>query len=310
MIYDYQRPIYQKLLRAFWSHQRSLGIKLEVKPRPHRLIIGPTGSGKTHLAVAVAKELNWDYMIVNASAWVLLGARGEPTWHSVRDWLAESHPRRPRVLIMDEIDKTGGTQDWCRMLVAELYGLIDGRVIEKAESTPAIEERLGRLMVIGCGAFQGCFDKKPDMGFGSKAVEAPAQEELHKHLPRELVNRFHQEILALPELTPADYRSMANQAIASLPEDDQPHAWAICDREIQRGIDGKIGARFPEALVSAVFDEITAHETPTPWRISVPLTKQEPIEEELPDIEETGPPEDFADFEMDDLWNIPIPGAT
>lgn len=285
MIYDYQQATYDKLLRACWSHQRSLGVELEIKTRPHRLLIGPTGTGKTHLATAVAKTLNWDCLTINASAYVLTGARGEPTWHTIRDWITESQPRRPRVLILDEIDKTGGEESWCRMLRAELFSLLDGRPAEQTGMTTNLEERLERLMIIGCGAFQGSFDAKPSMGFGSEPPLPLTQDQLHNHMQRELVNRFHQEILILPELSWRDYEVMMDSAISCLSGEDREHALRIGKTELPKAVLGKVGARFPEALISAVFDEITRNETPSPWVAPLSSMTQE---------------------EEDEIWDTPI----
>jgi len=297
MIYDYQKATYESLLRACWSHQRTLDTQLEVKTRPHRLILGSTGSGKTHLAMAVCESLNWDVMLVNASAWVLTGARGTPTWDSVRDWISESSPRRPRCLILDELDKTDGSSDWCRMLRTELFSILDGRPVDAAEITSSIKERLSRLMIIGCGAFQDCFDEKPAMGFCSDPITPPKQGDLHKHMQRELVNRFHQGILTLPTLTDRDYAAMARQVINTLPVEAQSHANKIYERELALAIEGKIGARFPESLVSTVFDSLTKDETPTPWK-SYKLRDLDA--DEIPDISD-------AEF---DPWTQKVPITT
>ena len=277
VIYPYQRPVYAALRKAFWAHHRSLAVDLPVRPRNHRLLVGQTGTGKTHLTRQVADELNWAVFQVDVPSWVIMGARGTPTWNNLFAWLSKVDPGRPVCIIMDEIDKVYGEESWSRFLRSELLGILDGRIPEGdfevecetpeevQSATKNAEAAFKRAMIVGCGAFQHVFEEPPPMGFNSPATETPNSDKLAKTLQRELVNRFHKDILSLPILRIADYHGMMDTACENLPSDAAEIIRRIGPEQVEGAVRCQSGARFLGGLMARVFEELTAYEEPVVW---------------------------------------------
>ena len=259
MIYDYQQEAYQKLFRTAIAHKIALRKTLPVQPRFHKLIIGSSGSGKTHLAKKVAEVLNWRVLTLNMAGWVVLGAREVPTWHTVGEWLSESQPDEPQMIILDEIDKVSGADSWTRYLRAEVYSLVDGlvppQVMPKDVSPQTFKEAIRQTLIFGCGAFQDAFEAKPSAGFVSSIEYPTRSNDLAKHLARELVNRFDSEIIILPHLTEKDYARIVDETLPKLPDDISKIVKKIAPGMIEDAVLNKSGARFIENLISAAYLE-------------------------------------------------------
>lgn len=259
MIYGYQKEAYQKLFRTALAHKIAMDKKLPVRPRFHKLVVGPSGSGKTHLAKRVADILNWRVLVLNMAGWVVLGARETPTWHTIGEWLSETHPDEPQMIILDEIDKVSGNDSWTRYLRAEVYSLVDGlvppQVIPNHMDNDNFSDSIRQTLIFGCGAFQDAFEVKPTAGFNSTLDYPTMSNDLAKHLQRELVNRFDSEIIILPELQINDYKKMIDDTIPELPEDIAKIVKKISPKLIDEAITNKTGARFMENVLSAAYLE-------------------------------------------------------
>lgn len=259
MIYEYQKEAYQKLFRTAIAHKIAMSKKLPVSPRFHKLIVGPSGSGKTHLAKRIAEVLNWRVLTLNMAGWVVLGARETPTWHTVGEWLSESHPDEPQMIILDEIDKVSGNDSWTRYLRAEVYSLVDGnvppQVVPKNFDGDTFNDAIKQTLILGCGAFQDAFEAKPTAGFTSTSNIPTMSNDLAKHLARELVNRFDSEIVILPNLTKNDYNKMVDNTLPTLPEDICNIVKRIAPQMIDDAITNKTGARFMENLLASAYVE-------------------------------------------------------
>jgi SpoVK/Ycf46/Vps4 family AAA+-type ATPase len=277
MIYNYQKPVYDSIRKTMHTHFATKELELPVRPRNHRLIVGPTGSGKTHIAEQVARELNWSVYSINVGSWIPLGGRDTPTWNRLTTWLSTVPGGQPVVIIMDELDKVSGEESWSRFLRAEFFALLDGKhptpgfVIDGDipeykinETCERVEKMLKQILVIGCGAFQHVFDSPKHMGFGDQVPDKMGSSKLSKSLQRELVNRFSQHILVLPELTRADYSEMLDIVAELLPRD--VGASVLTDREdkLDAAVEDKSAARFIEAIVADALTTLTPGE-PTPW---------------------------------------------
>lgn len=319
MIYGYQSPVYDSLRKTFHRHQRAIGIDLPIRARNHTLIVGGTGTGKTHVAGKVAKELNWATFTINVSGWICLGARETPTWHGLVKWLADIDEGRPAVVILDELDKIWGEDSWTRYLRAELFSLLDGSSLPMTEVTIKVEDgedaagkvnkaeaNLKNLLVIGCGAFQGVHEEKPCLGFGKHEKKPHGASKLAQTLQRELVNRFAQDIMIIPEPTRADYEAMIEKLAPALPDDVAQIVREIGPSKIERALEDKAAARFGENLLSTALDILLSGEDPQPWEpVEIPNSGEveipDPKDVEMPTQEEID-----ASAEAAALWDEKI----
>ena len=277
MIYNYQKPVYDAIRKTMHTHLVTKDLELPVRPRNHRLIVGPTGTGKTHVAEQVASELNWATYNINVGSWIPLGARDTPTWNRITSWLSTVPIGKPPVIIMDELDKVSGEESWSRFLRAEFFALLDGKhptpgftidgdIPEDKihETCVRVEKMMSQLLVIGCGAFQHVFDTPKHMGFGEQTPDKVGSSKLAKSLQRELVNRFSQDILVLPELTRVDYSEMIDTVAGLLPADIAYSVLTDREKKLDAAVEDKSAARFIEAIVSEALSEFADGE-PEPW---------------------------------------------
>ena len=178
---------------------------------------------------------------------------------------------------MDELDKVSGDESWSRFLRAEFFSLLDGRhptpgftidgdIPEHKiqEVSERVEKMMSQMLVIGCGAFQHVFDTPKHMGFGTQVPDKMGSSKLSKSLQRELVNRFSQDILVLPELTRQDYSEMLDVVAGKLPADLAESVLSNRERKLDAAVEDKSAARFIEAVVADALTEFVEGE-PEPW---------------------------------------------
>ena len=123
---------------------------------------------------------------------------------------------------------------------------------------------MSQMLVIGCGAFQHVFDTPKHMGFGTQVPDKMGSSKLSKSLQRELVNRFSQDILVLPELTRQDYSEMLDVVAGKLPADLAESVLSNRERKLDAAVEDKSAARFIEAVVADALTEFVEGE-PEPW---------------------------------------------
>lgn len=307
MIYGYQREAYDALRRTLQAHLLSHGLQLPVKPRFHRLLIGSTGTGKSYIAGKVGEEMNWNTYHASVSNWVVLGARETPTMKGLVEWLADD--KKPHLFVLDELDKINGEDSWTRNVRVEIFSLVDGRFPfssmsidcddneDPVEKINKAEKNLKKAMFVGCGAFQWLFDEPASLGFGEKKEHKKSTSDLAKHLQRELVNRFDNDLLVLPTLTKSDYEELVDEILPHLPPDAAAIIKRIAPGRIEAALAAKSGARFVENLLAQAIYEITDADPIIPF-----------IEPIKPKLEEYVPTqaEIDAEAEIDQLWEMPV----
>jgi hypothetical protein len=182
IIFDHQTSAYEKLCRAgnvCFSPQRA---HLPVQPRTNSLLIGPSGSGKSYLARAVAESFGFECKALTVAEWMLLGSGSkgsQRTWNAIFEFLLKNHSKKGAVIFLDEIDKLTGTSDWVQHLRLGVFRLLDlavppdlinGDDNRYARTTfSEVEEFLRRrTFIIAAGAFQFIWDEggKQIGGFG------------------------------------------------------------------------------------------------------------------------------------------------
>jgi len=99
---------------------------LQLKPRTHTLICAPSGSGKSYLMAELGKLLGAEILHLNVSSWQPFGSKSErPTWDLIVKFLQDSPSG---IIVLDELDKLNGKQDWNQYVRLEVHDLLDGRI--------------------------------------------------------------------------------------------------------------------------------------------------------------------------------------
>jgi ATP-dependent protease Clp ATPase subunit len=300
MIYPYQQKVYDELIKTLAAHKLSKEYQLPVNPRLNRLVIGSTGSGKSYLASYAAEVAGWKTFHINASGWIIIGARETPTWTYIIKWLLSMKDDEYGVIILDELDKIWGSESWTRYLRSELYCLIDGLIPPNYDGAEGIEGRLfsneelvkklSDMVIIGAGAFQEEVESN-QIGF-IKTIETTEKtsQDLSKLIQRELINRFQGTILQIPNLTSKDYNLM----IEHLEGKVKPEFYVVikekASKMIENAVRDRLGARFVENVIGSILIDLVNE-----VGISDIFKKPEP---KPPVIEMT-------EEELEDLWKLP-----
>jgi len=266
MIFSFQRPAFDSLILSARALEQAAFLNLPARPRLHRLLVGPTGTGKTHLAQAVAGKMKWPSVKINAASWIVLGAREESTWESLEKWASSFDDESPAhsVIVLDELDKVWGLDTWSRNCRAEFFDLMDA-ICPQQHRTKDLERVLRHSLVIGCGAFQDAFEAGESLGFNPKSKDPANLNDLTKLLPRELLNRFKNEVLILPNLQPADYIGMVETACQAMHSDLSAEFRKHAEPAIESAINDKTAARFIETVLGNML--VAACEEDEKWEV-------------------------------------------
>ena len=240
VILPYQQAVFDKLCAytrvGLCVPQKSIG---SLKIRKNFLLLGPTGTGKTFLANAVAQEMQVPFMAVSISDWAILNSsqRGcSYTWTNIVEFLKNSIKHDGAIIFVDELDKAYHDSNWNAFLRAEIFTLCDSRIPfglddlnddssddddddlyddEKTKEGRRAELETflrDHVVIIGGAAFQDLWEKEmtTSMGFNAEppVSQDPEIHQLAQYLPRELINRFSSELFVLPKLGKNDYRQM------------------------------------------------------------------------------------------------------
>ncbi|MCX6972357.1 MAG: ATP-binding protein [Verrucomicrobia bacterium] len=231
------------------------------------MIIGSSGTGKTHLAHAVATELGAEFLSVSVADWILLGCSGRggsPTWPLIARFLRRNAKKTGLVIFVDEIDKIGGQSTWETFLRTEIYSLLDFKIptglndgddniLTADELAQAQDVFSNRTLILAAGAFQGIWENRsrPSLGFG--AMDAGNDETNLSHLaatlPREVTNRFRSQLIVLPQLRECDYRRMLEQSAEKIPVYFRETFLRLGYTRIPGAVACRQGCRFLEELM-------------------------------------------------------------
>lgn len=196
-----QRPAFRAL--AALAEVRSMDIKTFVELRYNPLVIGLSGSGKTHVCGLFAQLTGLPFLETTVAGWHIRNGRGEgeSTMTKILRLLDEG----PCVVIIDEIEKVRRNQDngnYFRAIIDEILALLDGR-IELFGGTAQMSANLQRSWVVSAGAFQDLYVKKlggrPMTAEEIETLEPLEYEEIVRAewLPDELLNRISSELIEI-----------------------------------------------------------------------------------------------------------------
>lgn len=269
-ILPFQKRIFERLCAyaraSLYVDRKSI---TALKLRANFMLLGPTGTGKTFLAQAVAKEMNVPFLAVSVSDWIILGgsSRGSSvTWPNIVKFIRESKGKTGAIIFIDELDKCHHDSNWNSFLRSEIFSLIDSRVplgVRDSDDDDlpksSIQEVEGFLthktMIIGGAAFQGIWEEQsaPRMGFNPDSPQTHSTElsDLARFLPRELVNRFSSEIFVLPRLARTDYKHMIDSFAENLTDIWRKRFLELGHEGLDLAVRHQKGVRYAEEILMA-----------------------------------------------------------
>jgi len=255
---------------------------LPLNPRTTSLIIGPSGSGKSHLVRTLAHEAGLPFWETNMANWIVMGARnGNSTLASLIRWIQEI---KSGVIFLDELDKLSGSGEWTNSIRLEVHDLIDARVpdgaIDVSGTTPyeelndasdktvrksmikvIVQEKLrNHFLIVGAGTCQGAWQgKRRQIGFQAEASSTGPidRKQILNSIAPEILQRFREEILFLEPLTQADYMQVLIGVIKVLPPHQHVRFAELCLPAINVALGKGLGMRiFEEVYTTLCTEEI------------------------------------------------------
>jgi SpoVK/Ycf46/Vps4 family AAA+-type ATPase len=240
LIYPYQRPAFERLCAIARAYVHTNFERLPIRPRGNVFIVGPSGTGKTHLAEQIATGAGMDlaYLPISVSEWIVMGSsqRGAPsTWRTIWKFLQDAAKREGCLIFLDELDKVGSLRnqgDWVRYQVTEAFSLLDRKIprnmndpdgdkLSEKQISEAENVLRNKTLILAGGAFQELWDASSPIGFGAvpgATIPKPDLKRLSEHIPPELSRRFGSQLITLPPLQETDYLDMLEQILPTLPD--------------------------------------------------------------------------------------------
>ena len=252
--------------------------------RTATLIAGPSGTGKSHVARVLGREMKLPIWQGNVANWMIMGSRSDtPTFASLVTWVSE---RQSGIIILDELDKLTGTSDWTNSCRLEIHELLDFRVPEAAVSTPGsslheersgdttknlrrgaikkdVEEKLrNNFFIIGAGAWQAAWqenrqENRHEAGSGdpSPAAGRIDNKQMLRSVTPEIRQRFRNDVCFLEPMSKSDYLSVAASIMHRLPKTLLPKFLAAWTPAVEIAVDECLGMRMIEEVLADVWAE-------------------------------------------------------
>lgn len=259
---------------------------LPVVARTASLIAGPSGTGKSHVARVLSRELKLPVWQGNVANWMIMGSRGDtPTFASLVTWVSE---RKSGIIILDELDKLTGTSDWTNSCRLEIHELLDFQVPDAAVSAPGsslheersgdttkalrrgaikkqVEEKLrNNFFIIGAGAWQEAWqENRHEAGAdgNSAATGRIDNKQMLRSVTPEIRQRFRNDVCFLEPMKKSDYHRVAASFMTRIPKTLIPKFLAALTPAIEIAIEEGLGMRiFEEVLADVWAAEYALHE--------------------------------------------------
>lgn len=272
---DHQKNALEEITRRARAYFAGDWRGLPILPRWASLMVGPTGTGKTAVAAIAAEAIGASMLRVSAPSWMPAGAHNRGTRETITI-IGEHVARNARTLLVTDetckllttIDDTG----WQGYIRAEYFEILDGRWptgLKEIEDESGNEVHIDCLtqklrdtvFILGIGTFQSWFDdskSRQSIGFGATdpAADEISADIIAERIPRELANRFNQNLILIPELKPSDYHRIAKEAEQKLPEHMHTPFRVEVAKRIPSAISAKKGVRFLEEAMMEVLKNL------------------------------------------------------
>ena len=271
-ILEHQKEAFDELIAIGHACISLLRDHLPISLRFNTMLVGPSGSGKSHLARIVAAELGIPFLPITVTSWILLGSAdraGVRTWQMILSFLNKNANAPGVMIFLDEIDKLADCNtSWDIHLKCEVFNLLDLQIpsgvkddtddeINDDYVSKAQKKLSNRTFIMAAGAFQHIWEARArtKVGFHSQPASSPRIDLniLAKTLPREVTNRFRSKVIILPQLTEADYHRMLQLTAPRLPTFVQQTFLLMGERRIPGALNCHQGCRFVEELLLDVF---------------------------------------------------------
>jgi len=285
-----QRKAIEKLRPILQLATSSVRPDLSLSTRTNTLVAGPSGSGKSFLAKALAAEAGLPIWETNVSTWIVLGARnGNPTLVSLFEWIN----RMPKgVIFLDELEKpfpynaggsSSGSSDWFNSVRMEIHDLLDARMPDAAiqvdEAAMAdsydgmlstrdckdllkfsVEMKLrNSFLIIGAGTWQHLWTTNQNtIGYNSdlKPTTMLDQGQIMRSISPEILLRFRNEVLFLPPMTESDFHQVLRDRLGQIPVNYRKRFAELVHRAIPRAMEFGLGMRIIEETFTNLCVEI------------------------------------------------------
>lgn len=261
---------------------------LKLATRTNTLITGPSGSGKSFIAKALAAELRVPLWEINVSAWIVLGARNDsPTLASLCNWVSRN---TKGIIFIDELEKPfpyssdgNGSSEWYNTVRMELHDILDSRmpvggilVDDETINTTYkgllsnheckeivkidVESKLrDSFLIVGAGTWQHLWTKNQrSLGFRGDSVQITTldQGQLLKSISPEILLRFRGEVLFLRPMTEADFRQVLDDRTALVPVNYRKRFSELVHAAIPKALEYGLGMRVLEEVFTNLCIEI------------------------------------------------------
>jgi SpoVK/Ycf46/Vps4 family AAA+-type ATPase len=284
-ILEHQQEAFDEIIARATAYYSGRWKGLDLDCRWNTLIVGGTGTGKSTLATLASQACSAVPLRIATPGYVPCSAHNRGANETITV-IAEHVAKHPRTfLIYDELEKlcagvgggagsAGSSDTWQSYIRGEILEISDrrwpiGMNLPEIYGRPdiTIEELTTKLKetvyILGIGTFQSALDSASQRTIGFSGEQNPATDVIRNEtvtglLGRELGNRFHSELLRLPELRTEDYHRMAREAENKLPERMRELFRQEIAKRITEAVANKKSVRFLEEALTATIMKLPA----------------------------------------------------